>query len=235
MKTYATMGIDDEGQVYGLEIEWSDDAHGFDWVRNSLGLSTSCMVVRPVKGKDLTDFRVDEQSVRDVWIDAVRSGDTDDGLREWFEQAMEEVAESCVFGFDEAYPFKDESWCRELLIDPGNPTIESHQAELDKLYAWCGECEKECLCQECHDVPGWYAECSYQGEGDTFRDKVDWLVEHETDFGEKPATWEAAGWWTPKKPFVVELGPRWLLDEYYKHLSETSDEFNSDNGKEKQE
>jgi len=233
MRTYVTMGIDDDGQVYGLEVAPAYNAHGFDFVRNSLGSSTSCVVVRPVTGKDLSDFRVDEESVRDVWVETVRSGETNDGLQEWFEQAMEEASESSVFGFDEVYPFKDESWCRELLIDPENPTIEANQAEIDALDAKCRECEKGCSCEECHDVPDWYAEGTDQGDT-TFRDKVEWLVEHETGFNEKPATWESAGWWPPKKKFTVELGPRWLLDEYYEHLSETSDEFNADNVKEKQ-
>ena len=37
--------------------------------------------------------------------------------------------------------------------------------------------------------------------------------------------WEASGLFPPKKPFVVELAPKGLLEEYYAHLRETCKEF----------
>ena len=37
--------------------------------------------------------------------------------------------------------------------------------------------------------------------------------------------WECAGWFPPKKPFVVEFAPKELLEEYYAHLRKTYREF----------
>lgn len=37
--------------------------------------------------------------------------------------------------------------------------------------------------------------------------------------------WECAGWYPPRKPFVVEFAPKELLEEYYAHLRETYEEF----------
>ena len=37
--------------------------------------------------------------------------------------------------------------------------------------------------------------------------------------------WEVEGWGPPRKPFVVELAPKEILEEYYAHLRKTYMEF----------
>lgn len=213
--TYITLGIDADGCVYGLELE--EDG---SWRRNSLGASTSCAVIRPVGAKELSERRTDSETVLEDWKMAVADNATQLGLDEYFQQWLEEC------GSGEDYPGKDASWVYELLEDPGNPALEAFQEEAQGLQANCEECSAT-RCEECDKVPGWMADSTEP----VFRDKVDWLVCNETDFGlgdDQVGTWEADGWYPPSCPFVVELAPREVLDEYYEHLAKWYPAFRKD-------
>ena len=214
-KRYITMGIDEDGCVYGLEMQGD-----MDFRRNELGYDTSCVVVRPVGDRTMDYYQNDEESVLEIWQMAVHDDRTRKGLREFFE----EWAADDYGGVwsEENWPGKDESWCQELLEAEDNPTvaafIKRRDEEIAKLDPW-----------EDEESDKWFDE---DGQDISFRKHVERLIEESGDFdisdnidGDKIATWESAGWWSPKKPFVIELAPKELLEEYYRHLEETSNEF----------
>lgn len=106
MSKYITLGADEEGQVYGLEL--NEDG---SWKHNSLGYYTSCDVIRPVT-KDMYEYVTeDPESARDLWKGCVAAGRTELGLDEWFKEYVT---------YDD--PF-DKSSVFELLDDESNPTV----------------------------------------------------------------------------------------------------------------
>lgn len=185
---WITIGISREGEVYGLEL----NADGTDFDRNSLGYSTSCAVIRPVTRETLDYYRDDMDSVKDIWKDAVANDKTEDSLEDYFESLLPDC-ESVFSTNDEAWPFKDESFCEDLLIDMDNPTVKTYFLIADNLR----QCVEDAI-MENPDI--------------------------KTPNGEI-ATWECAGWFPPKEPFVVELADHELIERYYKHLEETDREF----------
>jgi len=106
MSRYVTLGADKYGQVYGLEIE-----EGAGWRRNPLGLSTNCVVIRPVKKENYKYLTEDPESAKELWQVCVAGGRTEQGLAEWFKEYVEN---------DEVL---DLSWVYELLDDERNPTV----------------------------------------------------------------------------------------------------------------
>lgn len=103
---YITLGADETGCVYGLELE--DDG---TWRRNPLGLSTSCVVIRPMSKEAYKYVTEDAESAKELWQMAVHDDQTELGLEDWFKGYV-------------AYhnPF-DDSWVFPLLDDPDNPAI----------------------------------------------------------------------------------------------------------------
>lgn len=106
MERYITLGADENGEVYGLELK--EDG---SWRHNSLGYSTSCAVVRPMSKEDYEYVTKDPESARDLWQDCVANGRTELGLKEWFKEYVSD---------DD--PF-DASFVFELLDDESNPTV----------------------------------------------------------------------------------------------------------------
>lgn len=106
MERYVTLGADENGQVYGLEL--GEDGR---WERNSTGLSTSCAVIRPVSKENYEYVTEDPESAKDLWQSSVAAGRTELGLEEWFEEYV-----------SNGDPF-DASFVFELLDDEDNPTI----------------------------------------------------------------------------------------------------------------
>lgn len=105
MDRYITLGADENGEVYGLEL--NEDG---GWRRNPLGLSTSCAVIRPVTRRSYEYMTEDPQSAKEQWQAAVQGGGTELGLDDWFK------------GLDED-DLLDTSFVFELLDDEGNPTV----------------------------------------------------------------------------------------------------------------
>ena len=103
---YITLGADETGCVYGMELE-----AGGTWRRNPLGLSTSCAVIRPVSKEAYEYATEDAESVRELWQIAVREDQTELGLKDWFKEYV---------AYDNPL---DDSWVDELLYDTDNPTI----------------------------------------------------------------------------------------------------------------
>lgn len=105
MSRYITLGADSNGEVYGLKL-------GKDgkWERNSLGLSTSCAVIRPVTKENYEYFTEDPQSVKEQWQQAVQAGHTEKGLDDWFKEI-------------DAEDLIDKSFVYELLEDDDNLTV----------------------------------------------------------------------------------------------------------------
>ena len=108
MRKYITIGADARGEVYGLEL--NDDT----WRRNPLGLSTSCVVIRPISKSDYIDITTNPENARELWHQAVTDGHTDLGLKAWFKE---------VYLADERFGPIDKSFVYELLDDPENPTV----------------------------------------------------------------------------------------------------------------
>ena len=193
MSKYMTMGMDKNGCVYGLEL--TED--GKDFVHNSLGFSTSCVVIHPVDQKTLEDYRDNLDRYKDLWKAAVENDKTEDGLEDWFESVREDESGTVFADADEGYPFKDESFCGELLLDMDNPTVKTY---------WHIE----------HNLREYVEDAIRENDGIKPLDDTDKY---------NIATWESAGWWTPKEPFIVELADPEFLERYYKHLEETDKEF----------
>lgn len=191
METLITLGVDKGGLVYGLNIKAADNERGWDWERNPAGYSTSCDVIRPVPEDILEYMRKNPYSVRERWKESVAEDKTNLGLEDFFNRCLEESSERVWC--HEGWPRKDESFCYELLEDPVNPTL--------KAGGFHGDDEN----------------------GGDFRKHVEKLIVGSDAIDlkrEDIATWECAGCFPPDEPFVIELAPRWILDEYYAHLAE---------------
>ena len=182
MSRYVTLGADENGQVYGLEM--NEDG---SWRHNSLGYSTSCAVVRPMSRENYEYVTEDPESARDLWRACVAEGRTELGLKEWFK---EYVANDDPF---------DASFVYELLDDEKNPTVAPFgRSDANDGSSGFREHLKKALL-----------------------DSPDTSIESEDDVYD----WECAGWFPPKKPFVVEFAPKAMLEEYYAHLRKTCKEF----------
>lgn len=106
MSRYITLGADESGQVYGLEL--NEDG---SWRRNPLGYSTSCAVIRPMTKKAYEYVTEDYKSVKEPWKYAVEAGETELGLKDWFEELDKDT-------------LIDQSFVFELLDDDEhNPTV----------------------------------------------------------------------------------------------------------------
>ena len=110
MSRYITLGADELGQVYGIKV--NDDG---TWKRNSLGLSTSCSVIRPMPKEDYVYATECPESVKEQWQQAVLADQTEKGLDDWFKEIDTEE-------------LLDKSFVYELLDDPDNPTVAMWQA-----------------------------------------------------------------------------------------------------------
>lgn len=106
MDRYITLGADESGEVYGLELD--EDGK---WMRNPVGLSTSCVVIRPVSRETYEYVTGDPESAKDLWQDCVAHDRTELGLEEWFKEYV-----SGGDLFDVSFVFK-------LLDDESNPTV----------------------------------------------------------------------------------------------------------------
>lgn len=108
MERFVTLGADENGEVYGLEVDEAGK-----WKRNPLGLSTSCAVIRPMTRASYEYLTEDPQSAKEIWKQAVVSGNTILGLDAWFDDYVSydgPLDTSFVFG---------------LLDDENNPTVAS--------------------------------------------------------------------------------------------------------------
>lgn len=188
---YITIGIDRRGEVYGLNLKSGKED---DFEKNSLGYSTSCAVIRPVDQRTLEYYREDTESIKDLWKLAVENDKTELGLDDFFKDELSECGS--VFGDDEGWPSKDESFCDDLLLDEDNPTVKTYGYTDDSLRAYVEKCIRESPLIDTRNVD---------------RHSI--------------ATWESSGWFPPKEPFVVELAPHEFLEKYYRHLEETYPEF----------
>ena len=81
MSKYITLGADEDGQVYGMEL--GEDGK---WKRNPLGHSTSCVVIRPVTKETYEYITEDPESAKELWQACVAAGNTEIGLEEWFKE-----------------------------------------------------------------------------------------------------------------------------------------------------
>lgn len=106
MERYITLGADENGEVFGLEL--NEDG---SWQRNSLGLSTSCVVIRPVSKETYKYVTEDPESAKEIWQSCVAADKTELGLKEWFKEYV---------SYDDLF---DVSFVFELLDDEDNPTV----------------------------------------------------------------------------------------------------------------
>ena len=109
MKRCITLGADENGEVYGLEL--NEDG---GWRRNPLGLSTSCAVIRPVTRWSYEYMTEDPQSAKEWWKEAVQNDNTELGLNDWFKELDKD-------------DLLDTSFVFELLDDNDNPTVAGWQ------------------------------------------------------------------------------------------------------------
>lgn len=114
MERYITIGADENGEVYGLEL--GEDGR---WERNSPGLSTSCAVVRPVSRENYEYMTEDPESVEDLWKAAVQDDRTELGLDDWFKELDKDE-------------LRDTSFTFELLDDADNPTVAKRYPDFRK-------------------------------------------------------------------------------------------------------
>ena len=103
---YITLGADENGQVYGLQL----DGRG-SWRHNSLGLSTSCGVIQPRSEETYKYMTEDPESAKEIWQSCVAVDNTELGLEEWFKEYT---------SYDNPL---DVSFVFELLDDDSNPTV----------------------------------------------------------------------------------------------------------------
>ena len=106
MGRFVTLGADENGEVYGLEVDETGK-----WKRNPLGLSTSCAVIRPMTRASYEYLTEDPQSAKEVWKICVADDRTELGLEEWFKEYTM---------YDDQF---DASFVFELLDDENNPTV----------------------------------------------------------------------------------------------------------------
>ena len=207
MNTYVTLGADEDGRVYGLEVGTDNDL-----IRNELGLATSCVVIRPIDSKTYEYITEDPESAKEMWQSAVAADQTEFGLKDWFEEYR---------AIDDLF---DTSFVYELLEDDDNPTVSKHNLSIKKRIEDGDETDEEdCLASS----DGIWDE---DGQPMSFRRRVE-LALVESDCVESVndvddvCHWESAGFFPPTKPFVVEFAPKALLEEYYAHLRKTYKEF----------
>lgn len=203
MKRYITLGADENGYVYWLQI-FEDGS----WVRNSLGLSTSCGVIRPVSREDYEYVTGNPESAKDIWQSCVADDKTELGLEEWFNEYVSEGDQ-----FDESFVF-------ELLDDERNPTVGKHKLSIMKrMY-------EEDETEESDNIVSSDGIWDEDGHPMSFRRRVELALVESNDVASVDNVndvchWEASGIFPPKRPFVVEFAPKELLDEYYAHLRKT--------------
>lgn len=106
MGTYVTLGADEHGQVYGLEL----DCDG-TWRSNPLGYATSCVVIRPMKRETYEYVTEDPESAKELWQGCVAADKTEKGLDEWFED------------YKSSDDMFDKSFVTDLFDDDDNPTV----------------------------------------------------------------------------------------------------------------
>lgn len=111
MERYITLGADESGEVYGLEL----DGDG-RWRRNPLGFFTSCVVARPVSKATYEYMTEDPQSAKEIWKQCVAAGETEKGLAQWFDDYVSDDYVSDDSPLDTSFVF-------ELLDDNDNPTV----------------------------------------------------------------------------------------------------------------
>lgn len=200
MERYITLGADENGEVFGLEL--NEDG---SWHRNSLGLSTSCAVIRPMSKENYEYATEDPESAKDIWQSCVAADKTELGLEEWFKEYT---------SYDS--PF-DISFVFELLDDESNPTVHRHGLSVRKRI------------DEADDLEVLDDVCDEDGRPISFRKHVEKMLLESPDVNisdkDDVYEWECSGWFPPKKPFAVEFAPKELLEEYYAHLRETYKEF----------
>lgn len=201
MKRYITLGADENGEVYGLDL--NEDGN---WRRNPLGFSTPCDVIRPVSKRTYEYVTEDPESAKELWQACVAGDKTKLGLEEWFE--------TYVSNSDSLF---DTSSVFELVEDEDNLTVHSHNLSVKKRI------------DEADDPESLDDVWDEDGQPISFRDhlKKVLLESEEVDISDKDNifSWESSGWFPPKKPFVVEFAPKELLEEYYAHLRKTYKEF----------
>lgn len=204
MKRYITLGADENGEVYGLKLR--EDGK---WERNSLGLSTSCAVVRPLSREDYEYMTEDPESAKELWQSCVAADKTELGLEEWFEEYV-----SNNDPLDASFVF-------ELLDDESNPTVSKHNLSIRKRMDEEGETNESDYIVSSDSI--W----DEVGQPMSFRHRVELALVESNDVAsvDDVCHWECSGWFPPNKPFVVEFAPKELLYEYYAHLRETCKEF----------
>jgi len=210
MERYITLGADESGEVYGLEI-------GADgrFVLNSLGLSTSCAVIRPITKEMYEYITEDPESAKELWKLCVADDRTELGLEEWFEEYVSK---------DELF---DESFVYQLLDDEDNPTVRKHNLSIKKRIEEEIEEEDDDEAEEDDCLVRSDYIWDEDGQPMSFRRRVELaLVESDVFTSvDDVCHWEASGVFPPKRPFVLEFAPKELLEEYYAHLRETYKEF----------
>lgn len=105
MRRIVTLGADENGQVYGLDLE--EDG---TWRRNPIGLSTNCIVIRPMSRDAYEYMTEDAESVKELWRMSVADDRTCLGLDDWFDTLSKD-------------DLIDDSGVYDLLDDTENPTV----------------------------------------------------------------------------------------------------------------
>ena len=206
MSTYVTLGADENGHVYGLEVGTDNG-----WMRNSLGYSTSCVDIRPVTKENYEYLTEDPQSVKEQWQQAVQADQTEKGLDDWFDEI-------------DAEELMDKSFVYELLEDEDNPTVSKHNLSIKKRVDEFDETD------EYDDIVSSDGIWDENGQPMSFRRRVELALVESNDVAsvddvDDVYEWESSGFYPPTEPFVVEFATKAVLDEYYAHLRETYKEF----------
>ena len=206
MERYITLGADENGYVYGLEL--NDKGQ---WRHNSLGYSTSCVVIQPISRETYEYATEDPESAKELWQACVADDRTELGLDEWFEKYVSN---------DDQF---DKSFVSELLDDEDNPTVRRHNLSIKKRI------DEE---EETDESDGIISSDGIWGEDGrpmSFREHVKRALLESPEVGVSDEDdihiWEASGIFPPEKPFVVEFAPKELLEEYYAHLRKTYKDF----------
>lgn len=167
------------------------------FIRNPLGYATPCTVVRPVSQEQYDYITEVPDSIKDVWKSAVVDDRTELGLQEFFNQ------------IDETDRF-DDSGVFELLEDMDNPVV----AEWTNAMRAEGELDDS-------DEEDWALNFNDHMRKLLVNNESVTKINSDADI----VRFEAAGWFPPEEPFVVEFAPKELLEEYYAHLRETYKAF----------
>ena len=209
MRRYVTIGADEHGQVYGLELNEDGSLK-----RNPYGLSTSCVVIRPMDRKTYEYLTEDPDSAKELWKGCVEADKTELGLEDWFEQYVHN---------DDIF---DKSFVFELLASENNNTIIEHDRIVNEKIDTLGDYDDG----PCEEDAGSEAIWDKDGQPMSFARKVKLSLIESDDIKaiadeDDVYDWESSGLFPPDKPFVVEFAPKELLDQYYAHLRETYKEF----------